>query len=99
MLARREVVPLRALVDSVGTSTMAVYTHFGGMAGLWRAVRQEGFTRLATHLAAVEASADPVVELTALGAAYTSNALPNPYLYRAMFDTVADLEDPAAADA
>ena len=47
MLARREVVTLRALVDSVGTSTMAVYTHFGGMAGLWRAVRQEGFTRLA----------------------------------------------------
>ena len=35
----------------------------------------------------------------ALGAAYTRNALANPYLYRAMFDTAADLENPAAADA
>jgi len=99
MLARREVVTLRVLVDSVGTSTMAVYTHFGGMPGLWRAVRQEGFTRLAKQLALVDVSADPVAELMALGAAYTRNAFANPYLYRAMFDTAVDLENPAAADA
>jgi len=98
MLAHREVVTLRALVDSVGTSTMAVYTHFGGMAGLWRAVRQEGFIRLAKQLALVEVSADPVTDLMALGAAYTRNAIANPYLYRAMFDTAVDLEDPAVAD-
>jgi AcrR family transcriptional regulator len=98
MLARREVVTLRALVDSVGTSTMAVYTHFGGMTGLWRAVRQEGFTRLAKKLALVEVFADPVSELMALGAAYTRNAMENPYLYRAMFDAAVDLENPEAAD-
>ena len=98
MLARREVVTLRALVDSVGTSTMAVYTHFGGMPGLWRAVRQEGFTRLTDRLARVDDTGDPVRDLMALGAAYASNALTNPYLYRAMFDTTADLENPAAAD-
>jgi AcrR family transcriptional regulator len=99
MLARREVVTLRALVDSVGTSTMAVYTHFGGMAGLWRAVRQEGFTRLTKKLALVDVSTDPVAELMELGAAYTRNAMTNPYLYRAMFDTAVDLENPEAADA
>ena len=100
MLARREVVTLRALVDSVGTSTMAVYTHFGGMPGLWRAVRQEGFTRLVRpRWRGSTAPVDPVRDLMALGAAYASNALTNPYLYRAMFDTAADLENPAAADA
>ena len=99
MLAHREEVTLRALVDSVGTSTMAVYTHFGGMPGLWRAVRQEGFTRLAKRLALVELSPDPVRDLMALGAAYASNALDNPYLYRAMFDAAVDLENPESADA
>lgn len=76
---------------------MAVYTYFGGMPGLWRAVRQEGFTRLAVRLQAVEPSADPVRDLAALGAVYVANALDNPALYRAMFDTVAELEDPNAA--
>ena len=97
MLARREPVTLRALVDAAGTSTMAVYTHFGGMPGLWRAVRQEGFVRLNRHLAAVDTTDDPVRDLSALGAAYLGNALANPHLYRVMFDTSADLEDPAAA--
>jgi AcrR family transcriptional regulator len=77
---------------------MAVYTYFDGMPGLWRAVRQEGFTRLAQRLTAVEQTDDPVRDLAALGAAYVSNALDNPALYRAMFDNVAELEDPDAAD-
>jgi AcrR family transcriptional regulator len=99
MLARREPVTLRTLVHGTGASTMAVYTHFGGMPGLWRAVRQEGFTRLAERLALVERTRDPVRDLTALGAAYTANAFDNPHLYRTMFDTEAELEDPDAAGA
>ncbi|WNV74292.1 TetR/AcrR family transcriptional regulator [Geodermatophilus sp. DSM 44513] len=97
MLARREPVTLRALVEGTGASTMAVYTHFGSMSGLWRAVRQEGFTRLTARLAAVEQTTDPVRDLMALGAAYVGNALANPAFYRAMFDTAAELEDPQAA--
>ena len=97
MLARREPVTLRALVEGTGASTMAVYTHFGGMPGLWRAVRQEGFTRLAARLGTVPASDDPVRDLAALGAAYAANALATPALYRAMFDAAAELEDPDAA--
>jgi len=97
MLARREPVTLRALVAGPGASTMAVYTHFDGMPGLWRAVRQEGFTRLAEQLAQVRTTKDPVRDLAALGAAYTSNALAHPDLYRAMFDAGFELEDPDAA--
>ncbi|WP_285789035.1 TetR-like C-terminal domain-containing protein [Micromonospora sp. NBRC 101691] len=99
MLARREPVTLRALVEGTGASTMAVYTHFGGMPGLWRAVRQEGFTRLAARLDQVRPTSDPVRDLAALGAAYVDNALSNPALYRTMYDAVAELDDPQAAAA
>jgi len=99
LLSRREPVTLRSLLDGTGASTMAVYTHFDGMPGLWRAVRQEGFTRLAQQLATVNTTSDPVRDLVAFGAAYLSNALAQPNLYRAMFDASFDLEDPAAADA
>lgn len=99
MLASRQPVSLRALVEGTGASTMAVYTHFGGMPGLWRAVRQEGFTRLAVHLNEIIGlpTADPVRDLAALGAGYVNNALADPALYRAMFDTAAELEDQQAA--
>jgi AcrR family transcriptional regulator len=98
MLAARQPVTLRSLVAGTGASTMAVYTYFGGMDGLWTAMRQEGFTRLAARLAAVSPSKDPVRDLAALGAAYLSNAMASPDLYRVMFDAGFELEDAAAAD-
>ncbi|TDD40312.1 TetR/AcrR family transcriptional regulator [Saccharopolyspora elongata] len=98
MLRAREPVTLRSVVAGTGLSTMAVYTYFGGMDGLWQAMRQEGFTRLAAMLNAVTLTADPVRDLAALGAAYLSNALANPDLYRVMFDAGFEPEDPAAAD-
>jgi AcrR family transcriptional regulator len=76
---------LRHLAQQVGTSTMAVYTHFGGMDALRLEVCTEGFRRLAAHLAAVARTDDPVADLFALGIAYTTNARENPHLYRAMF--------------
>jgi AcrR family transcriptional regulator len=99
MLRAREPVTLRSIVAGTGVSTMAVYTYFGGMDGLWRSLRQEGFTRLAATLDAVALSADPVLDLASLGAAYVTNALVSPDLYRVMFDAGFELEDPAAADA
>ncbi|GAA3720512.1 TetR/AcrR family transcriptional regulator [Nonomuraea antimicrobica] len=98
MLAARQPVTLRSLVAGTGVSTMAVYTYFGGMDGLWTAMRQEGFTRLAARLAAVAPSEDPVRDLAALGAAYLSNALASPDLYRVMFDAGFELENAEAAD-
>jgi AcrR family transcriptional regulator len=99
LLAAREPVTLRAVVEGTGASTMSVYTYFGGMPGLWRAVRQEGFTRLARHLADVPRTRDAIRDLAALGAAYVANALENPDLYRVMFDAQVELEDPQAAAA
>ncbi|MCA2218163.1 TetR/AcrR family transcriptional regulator [Jidongwangia harbinensis] len=98
MLRTREPITLRSLVDGTGVSTMAVYTWFGGMDGMWKALRQEGFTRLAGRLAAVPVTRDPVRDLTALVAAYLGNALDHPDLYRVMFDATVELEDLQAAD-
>lgn len=94
-----EPLTLRRLAAEAGTSTMAVYTHFGGMPGLWQAVRQEGFTRLATALADLEPSPDPVADLMRIASAYTANALASPALYRSMFGTPQGLADSDAADA
>ncbi|MDF2709780.1 MAG: TetR family transcriptional regulator [Nonomuraea muscovyensis] len=99
MLRTREPITLRSLVAGTSVSTMAVYTYFGGMDGVWKALRQEGFTRLAARFATVTMSADPVRDLTALVAAYLGNALDHPDLYRVMFDATFELEDLKAADA
>lgn len=99
LLRERQPVTLRGLVAGTEVSTMAVYTYFDGMDGLWRAVRQEGFTRLAQRLATVPVTEDPVHDLAALGSAYLDNALANPDVYRAMFDAGFALEDAKAADA
>ena len=76
---------LRRLAREVGTSTMVVYTHFGGMDELRQEVRREGFGRLAEHLNGVVPSRDPVFDLGLLGWVYCRNALTNPNLYRVMF--------------
>ena len=76
---------LRRLADTVGTSTMAIYTHFGGMEDVRRELRREGFTRLAEHLFSVQDTGDPVADLVLLGWQYYLNATTNPNLYRVMF--------------
>lgn len=75
----------RRLAEVVGSSTMAVYTHFQGMGELRHAVKKEGFDRLAAHLDAVNVTDDPVADVAASGGAYFFNALANPHLYRFMF--------------
>lgn len=75
----------RALTQQVGTSTMAVYTYFGGMPGLVRAVIREGFARLADHLAAVPPGNDPVADACRLAFAYRQSAHSSPHLYAVMF--------------
>jgi AcrR family transcriptional regulator len=86
---------LRRVAEEVGTSTMAIYTHFGGMPELRRAVRREGFARLVASAIRVGESDDPVADLVGLGLAYHQFAMSNPHLYRAMY-----LEQPLdAADA
>jgi AcrR family transcriptional regulator len=81
----RAALTLRRLAKEVGTSTMAVYTHFGSMQELRREVRREGFARLRSREAAVRETKDPMADLTLLGAAYYLCATDSPNLYRAMF--------------
>ncbi|GAA1416292.1 hypothetical protein GCM10009639_70520 [Kitasatospora putterlickiae] len=64
---------------------MAVYTHFGGMDDLVRAMVREGFTLLNRRLEAVEESDDPVSDVVALGWAYRANAREHRNLYNVMF--------------
>lgn len=75
----------RRLAAAVGTSTTAVYTYFGGMDDLVRAMVHEGFVRLSERMTAVGASDDPVADVVALGHAYRDNALRHRHLYAVMF--------------
>jgi AcrR family transcriptional regulator len=75
----------RRVATAANTSTMAVYTHFGGMPALVREIVAEGFTRLDQHQASVPRTDDPVADLGNLAMAYRDNALQNPHLYAVMF--------------
>lgn len=75
----------RALARETGTSTMAVYTYFGGMPGLVRAVIREGFARLAARLATVRPGDDPVADAFRWAAEYRESAHRSPQLYAVMF--------------
>lgn len=75
----------RRLAGEIGASTMAVYTHFGSMDELRRAIRDAGYARLAQAWGAVSRTRDPVADLSVSGASYVGFALANPNLYRAMF--------------
>jgi AcrR family transcriptional regulator len=84
-----ETLQARRLAAEVGMSTMAVYTHFGGMPQLIQELAREGFTRFGRRLEAAPRSADPVADLLSLGVAYRDHALENPELYRLMFGLTA----------
>ena len=75
----------RRVAKEAGTSTMAVYTYFGGMPALVRQIVTEGFTRLDEHQARVPHTDDPLDDLLQLALAYRENALANPHLYAVMF--------------
>ena len=89
----------RRLAREVGASTMAVYTHFGGMDDLVRAMVRAAFNRLATELDRVPHTDDPLADLAQLGLAYRRNAHADPHLYLAMFGPHPDLPyQPTEAD-
>lgn len=79
----------RRLAAAVGTSTTAVYTYFGSMDNLVRAMVHEGFARLHRRMSTVRATTDPVADVMALGYAYRANALDHPQLYQVMFGSSA----------
>ncbi|MFE0027720.1 TetR/AcrR family transcriptional regulator [Amycolatopsis sp. NPDC059021] len=80
-----EALQARKLAAEVGASTMAVYTHFGGMGALVDAVAREGFLRLSAQMARVAETDDPVADLFALALAYRRAAVENPQLFAVTF--------------
>lgn len=74
----------RKIAAAAGTSTMAVYTHFGGMQQLIAAVAEEGLRQFDAALT-IRLTDDPVVDLLTVGIVYRRFALKHPHLYRLMF--------------
>ncbi len=79
-----DAISLRKLAAKVGTSTMAVYTAFGGKEGLVTALFEEAFNRLADAEFAVARPDEPLLWLGALGQAYRRFAIENPSYYALM---------------
>lgn len=80
-----EAVSVRKLAAEVGTSTMAVYTHFGGKPELLRAVTVAGFAHLAEVLAEQQRTDDPVADVHTGLMLYRRAALDDPNLFAVMF--------------
>lgn len=84
-----EALKARSVTGRIEVSTMAVYTHFGGMPGLVDALIREGLTRFAAHIRERSThSDDPVADLIAGGLAYSDFAVRHSQLYRLMFGLI-----------
>ncbi|MBV5245966.1 TetR/AcrR family transcriptional regulator [Mycolicibacterium sp. PAM1] len=79
----------RSVATEAGTSTMALYTHFGGMTGLLDAVAVDVFARFTEALTEVAPTDDPVADFLMMGLAYHRFALANPQRYQLIFGAAA----------
>lgn len=78
---------LRALAETAGTSTTAVYALFGSKEALQRAVLVTAFERFAESQESIPVTDDPVHDIAGLGMVYVQWAIDHPRLYEAMFGT------------
>jgi AcrR family transcriptional regulator len=86
---------VRRVAEFAGTSTMGIYSRFGGRAGMLAAIYRRGFEMLRDELVGAVADPDtgPAEAILALTRAYRTFALPNPALYALMFERpLADFE-------
>lgn len=77
----------RNLAAKLCVSTMAIYTHFGGMTGLLDAVGTEALSRFTKTLARIPPTDDPVADFLAMGLAYHQFAVSNPERYQLIMGT------------
>lgn len=91
---------VRRTAQAAGTSTTAVYSLFGSMDGLRRAVLIDAFERFTAAQESITPSDDPFTDVAGLGMAYVQWALDNPKLYELMFgQSVAGIETSPELDA
>ncbi|MGV0624451.1 TetR/AcrR family transcriptional regulator [Mycolicibacter minnesotensis] len=84
-----EALQARKIAAETGASTMAVYTHFGGMNGLLEAIISAAFERFGAALASAPSTDDPMADFFFMGYAYRRFALASPQRYRLMFGLAA----------
>lgn len=80
-----EALQARKLAAEVGVSTMAVYTHFGGMSALVDEVARAGFLRLSEWLAQVDETDDPVADIFSMARTYRQAVAEQPQLFAVTF--------------
>ncbi|MBN1885385.1 MAG: helix-turn-helix transcriptional regulator [Candidatus Krumholzibacteriota bacterium] len=88
MIAERGVhaLTIRTLATRVGVSRSALYRHFRNKGALLSAIAADGFRRLESRLAAVDAAGtDPLDRLGQLFEAFVLFAVEDPSMYRLMF--------------
>jgi AcrR family transcriptional regulator len=85
LLAVEGALSARSLARELGTSTMAVYTHFGGMDELIRQVMRRGFEDFGTELDRGKVTNDAVADWMTYLWSYRRFALREPHLYAVMF--------------
>jgi len=85
LLATEGAVSARRLARELGTSTMVVYTHFGGMDELSRQVMRRGFVGFGTELDSGAVTDDAVADWMTYLWNYRRFALREPHLYAVMF--------------
>ena len=85
LLASEGAVSARRLARELGTSTMVVYTHFGGMDELTREVMRRGFADFGTELDRGAVTDDAVADWMTYLWSYRRFALREPHLYGVMF--------------
>lgn len=84
---------VRAMAAAAGTSTMNIYSRFGGKDGVVEQLWLQGFDLLAEAMAAAGISDDPLADLARCGQAYRTFALQHSTLYAVMFSrAVPDFE-------
>ena len=88
-------ISLRKLASKVGTSTMAVYTAFGGKDGLIAALFDEAFERLGDAQRTVPKNPEPLLYLADLGRAYHEFARENPSYYALMISATMPVSESA----
>lgn len=97
-----EAVSARRLARELGTSTMVVYTHFGGMDEVARQIMRRGFAEFGTELDRGAVTGDAVADWMTYLWGYRRFALRQPHLYAVMFGpglATFRLGDPADLDA
>jgi AcrR family transcriptional regulator len=75
----------RTVAAATGLSTMVVYSHFGGVPELIRAVVDHGFRELDRAFSELPATEDPITDLFAIALTMRELARANPHLFDLMF--------------